>query len=105
MLLYILMSRGNQIPLQQVSALGGTIAYTLSAVALLIICYKKDGTISRLSLLSIASCLILFSSFVWAVVTHGPTMLLLTFLTLLILGSYMFYQKSRDNPLEVFEEI
>lgn len=105
-LLYILISRGNQIPLQQVSALGGTIAYTLSAFALLIICYKKDRTISKLSLLSIASCFLLMSTFVWTVATHGPTTLLMLFLTLLMFGSYMFYKKSlEDEPLEIFEEL
>jgi hypothetical protein len=106
MLAYILITQGNQIPLQQVSALGGTIAYTLSALALLIICYKKDGAISKLSLMSLLSCALLMSSFIWAVATHGPTLLLMTFLTLLILGSLMFYKKSMDdNPLEIFEEL
>lgn len=106
MLAYILISQGNQIPLQQVSALGGTIAYTLSAAALFVIYYRREKKISALAVLSLASCALLMSSFVWAVTTHGPTLLLMLFFALLIFGSFMFYKKSIDDtPLEIFEDL
>ncbi len=105
-LTYIVITQGKQIPLQQVSALGGTIAYTLSSIALLIITYKNEKSISTIAVLSILSCCALISSFIWSIYTNGPTLMLLLFMGLLAFGSFMFYKKHEGHSkLEVFEEL
>lgn len=105
-LIYILISGGQQVPLQQVSALGGTIAYTLSSIALLMLSYKRERRLKAVPILSLLSCLILIGSFIWTIVVKGPTVLLLFFLFILLLGSAMFFKKHEPEPeLEIFEEI
>lgn len=105
-LAYIFISQGKQVPLQQVSALGGTIAYTLSSIALLILTYKSRNIIGTIPVLSLLSCLLLFASFVWAIAVNGPTLMLAVFFALLIFGSFMFYRKHEPHGrLEVFEEL
>ncbi len=103
-IVYILITQGNQLPLQQVSALGGTIAYTLSCFALLVISLNK-GTSVLLPLLGLGSCAILISSFVWSIATQGPTVLLLVFIALLIGGTFMFYERQPLDDLDVFEDL
>ncbi len=103
---YIFISQGNQVPLQQVSGLGGTIAYTLSTIALLFITYKNKKGIRIIPLLSLLSCLLLIGSFIWTFTINGPTLMLLVFIGLLIFGSAMFYKKHEPHGrLEVFEEL
>jgi amino acid transporter len=105
-LTYILVSQGQQVPLQQVSALGGTIAYTFSSIALLMLTYRKERALKTLPVASLISCLILIGAFVWTVATKGPSTLLLIFLFLILLGSAMFFRKHEPPPsLEIFEEI
>ncbi len=102
---YILITQGYQIPLQQVSSLGATIAYTFSSIALLVLCYKNRNSV-LIPILSLVSCSLLFGSFIWTVMVQGPTILLMVFLGLLIFGSYMFYKRHEiEGPLERFEEI
>ncbi len=102
-IVYLLLTQGNQIPLQQVSALGGTIAYTFSAIALLFIHYGKRKSLT-IPLLGLASCLLFISSFIWSIKVQGPTLMLLLFLALLGAGSFMFYKK-HETPLDIFEEL
>ncbi len=105
-LAYLLITRGNQVPLQQVSALGGTIAYTLSSIALLILTYKSRKVIGIIPVLSLISCALLIGSFIWTVTINGPTSMLMVFFALLIFGSFMFYKKHEPRGnLEIFEEI
>ncbi len=104
-LCYLLITQGNQVPLQQVSALGGTIAYTLSSIALLILSYANRRSL-LISILSLGSCALLIGSFIWTIVVKGPSPLLLVFIALLIFGSFMFFKKHNpDRGLEVFEKI
>ena len=105
-ILYLFISQGSQVPLQQVSALGGTIAYTLSSIALLILTYKSTKKIGALPVLSLLSCALLIGAFIWTVKTNGPTSMMLVFFGLLIFGSYMFYKKHEPRgQLELFEEL
>ena len=105
-LLYILITRGNQVPLQQVSSLGGTIAYTLSSIALLILTYRNKNRIGLLPILSIASCLTLIGSYIWTLTINGATFLLILYGGLIMFGSFMFYRKHQlHGQLEVFEEL
>lgn len=102
-IVYLLITQGNQIPLQQVSALGGTIAYTFSAISLLFIHYNKRKSLT-IPLLGLVSCLLFIGSFIWSIKVQGPTLMLLLFLALLGAGSYMFYKK-HETPLDIFEEL
>ncbi|MGC2310653.1 MAG: amino acid permease, partial [Candidatus Babeliaceae bacterium] len=64
---YLWLSQGNQVPLQQISACGSTIAYSLSAV---VFCYLSFWVTQRyrlLSFLSLLSCSILL----WALFQNG----------------------------------
>jgi aromatic amino acid transport protein AroP len=102
---YILITQGYQIPLQQVSSLGATIAYTCSSIALLVLFARKKQSL-LVPVLSLISCSLLLGSFIWTLAVQGPTILLLVFLGLLIFGSFMFYHRHTiERPLEVFEEI
>lgn len=60
-LMYTWFAAGNQIPLQQTSALGSTIAYSISVIAFLAIAYKSASK-RTLALCGLASCLILFAA-------------------------------------------
>ncbi len=88
---YILLTQGNQVPLQQVGSLGATIAYTLSVLGLFSLMARQRKPLT-LPLLGIASCFLLLSSYVWSVAVDGPTSMLLVFLGLLVAGTIMFYQ-------------
>lgn len=103
-LFYLVITNGNQIPLQQVGALGGTIAYTLSAFSLLILTLKKGGS-TLLPLAGLGSCFLLIGSFIWTIVTKGPSVLLVLFLGLIALGTAMFYWRQTPDTLDVFEEL
>jgi hypothetical protein len=102
---YILITQGYQIPLQQVSSLGATIAYTFSSIALLVLFARQRNSLI-IPILSLASCSLLLGSFIWTLAVQGPTILLLVFFGLLMFGSFMFYRKHEiEKPLEIFEEI
>lgn len=102
---YLLITQGYQIPLQQVSSLGATIAYTFSSIALLVLCYRKRTSVI-VPILSLISCSCFLASFIWTVAVQGPTILLLVFIGLLIFGSFMFYRQHHiEEPLERFEKI
>lgn len=85
-LIYILISQGNQVSLQQVSAFGSVIAYTCSAFALLVITYRAQKKIKLLPVLSLLSCSILISAFIWSIATKGITYLFVIFIALILLG-------------------
>lgn len=92
---YIIISQGHQISLQQVSAFGSVIAYTCSAIALLIITYKATKKINAISVLSLISCSILIGAFIWSIATKGITNLFILFLAIIIFGITLFSIKNR----------
>ena len=90
--LFLIISRGNQIPLQQLGALGPTIAYTISAFCLWVVS-KKNREFAhnkKIALLAIGNCILLFCSTVYGLVTYGPHSLML-FIILLVIGMIMFF--------------
>lgn len=103
--IYLLLTQGQQIPLQQVSALGGTIAYSFSAIAFFIVKYKELGKITLLPTLAILSCILLLSSFIWNINAYGVSSLLILFLALLVFGSYMFFRKHEPHELDIYEQL
>lgn len=103
---YLLITQGSQVPLQQVAALGSTIAYTCSSIALLILIYRKYKKVTLIPILSLISCGLLIGSFIWSIVLKGISFFLLVYITMLALGTFMFFKKHEpSNTLKVFEEI
>lgn len=91
-LLFLVFSGGNQIPLQQMGALGSIIGYTISALSLLVLAYKKMELRSNFltALLALGSCLLLMMGAIYGLLEFGPSSLVLFWLLLLI-GSLMFW--------------
>lgn len=99
-LLFLIVSQGKQIPLQQTGALGPTIAYTLSALALFFAA-RRDPALAHnkwIALLAVGNCLLLLSAAIYGLMTHGPSSLL-TFgiLSAIGIGMYMVTTKGQYN--------
>lgn len=97
-ILYLLLTGGNQIPLQQISVLGCTIAYTLSILGMLLVAQKGiliyiNHWIVRLAL---GSCLLLISACIRNFIINGMHSLIL-FGALLMIGIGMFWWTSSRN--------
>ncbi len=89
--IFLIISHGNQLPLQQLGALGPTIAYGLSALSLWYAVQRKAISLSQLlPVLALGSCLILFSASIYSLITFGMSSLI-TFGALFIFGSIMFW--------------
>lgn len=105
-IMYILLSQGYQISLQQVAALASTIAYTLSVLALLFLSIRQKIIKNiYLAFVALCSCLILIIAFVSNLFFYGISNLLILFLLFILFGGYMFYRKHRLLKLEIYEEI
>jgi amino acid transporter len=57
--LYLIVTGGYQVPLQQVAAYGSTIAYSLSALGLVAVIYRVEKRIAFWPLLGVGSCCLL----------------------------------------------
>ncbi len=92
-LLFLLISHGSQIPLQQMGALGQTIAYTLSAFSLYFAVNKHPNLSHNskwIALLAMGSCLLLLGSVIYGLIKYGFYSLI-TFAVLLTIGTFMFW--------------
>jgi amino acid transporter len=89
--LYLVISQGNQVPLQQTSALAAVLTYTISVCALLYAqLYRPDVQINRLvPLLGLLSCALLSYACIAGLIKTGISSLAL-FSILLIIGVSMF---------------
>jgi len=97
--LYLFITKGYQIPLQQVGALGSIIAYTVSALALL---YARKNALNNslnssaspasiwLPILGLTNCALLTASCVYSLVYNGASSLII-FASLLVFGICMFW--------------
>lgn len=94
---YLCITRGNQLPLQQMGALGSIIAYTISALSLLYACKNKHTTRTPqwLPLLGLINCLMLTASCVYGLMYSGMISLLI-FSLLLMFGIYMFWSTKQN---------
>lgn len=96
--LYLLITKGSQVPLQQISALGSISAYTLSIIALLYA--KKNNPIVTIAwwipVLGLFNCLILLSACLYSFWYNGAYSLLL-FACLLMFGVWMFKQTQSSS--------
>jgi len=90
--LYIAITQGNQLPLQQMGALGSVTAYTISALSLWYACTNNRAAHipSWLPLLGLTNCLMLTASCLYNLYYSGPTSLIL-FSCLCFMGICMFF--------------
>ena len=98
-LLFLGISHGSQLPLQQIGALGPTIAYGISALSLWYAVQRNALNLSQvIPLLGIGSCIILFGASVYSLITLGMNSLI-TFGVLFAIGSAMFwFNAKKDSP-------
>lgn len=91
-LIYLGISQGSQLPLQQMGALGPSIAYSLSALSLLYAQKNKNITFSKkaISYLALLNCMALIGVALFNLVITGFYSLLI-FGLLFMLGSAMFF--------------
>lgn len=92
---YLIVTSGSAIPLQQVSAFGSVIAYTMSIIALYQITTKPEQAYSAriLPVLGLISCAILASTCIYGFIRNGAHAFLI-FITFVFFGIYMFWQTS-----------
>jgi len=86
---YLFFSQGNQIPLQQILALGSVISYSLCVIGLLCATYRVHKTIAVIPVLGIMSCLLLMTSIVRSFLLYGYVPALI-FVSILVGISCMF---------------
>ncbi|MBI2344525.1 APC family permease [Candidatus Dependentiae bacterium] len=96
---YLWITGGNKIPLQQISTLGGTITYTISTIAFLYTTQKSK----ILGWLSLLTCLGLISSCIISTIQYNITSLYL-FGIMLLIGISMFtitHKKVSQNNINL----
>lgn len=100
-IVYLLVTRGTKVPLQQTSALACSIAYSMSVVSFLaLMIYKQVSLLPVwIPLLALCNCVILLGSCVNNFFISGLTPLCL-FLCLLGLGLFMFIYTARDQKTQ-----
>ncbi len=91
-LLYFAITKGSQLPLQQLGALGATIAYTISVLSLLAAKYNKPEISIQwfIPLLGLGNCLVLIASCISSFFVSGLFPLVI-FLLLLLFGISMYF--------------
>lgn len=92
--LYILITQGQHVQLQQISALGSTIAYTISVIAYIIITKKNKAVISLLALGALLSCSVFLGALFYAYQQKGAISLIL-FGLLLLSGIVQYTVRAR----------
>lgn len=92
--LFLLITNGSKIPLQQTSTLGCTITYTISSIAFLILAIGSRST----GLLSLLTCCGFIVSCVLSAMKYNFTSLYL-FGIMLGLGVFMYYSCCKNNKI------
>lgn len=93
-LCYVWLSAGNQVPLQQISALGSALAYCISSIVFVVIAFSHLKRKRFLSLCGLASCLILLSTVVNNALNYGITAYC-CYGVLIVLGLLMYGANNR----------
>jgi hypothetical protein len=93
---YLLFSRGNQVPLQQICSLGMTITYSLSAIALVVLETRRRRPHVIIPLLAVGSCGLLALGFInnLRVYSAWPAAL---FAVLVLAGALGFIARRSQN--------
>jgi amino acid transporter len=97
-LVYLFVSRGEQLSLQQASALACSITYTLSVLSLVVLVFRKQNIEIRwwIPLLALCNCFILLGACIRNFLYFGVQPLFL-FALLTCLGIVMYLYTSRPN--------
>jgi len=97
-LFYLALTQGQQVPLQQISALGSTIAYSISVVSCIILLRKKNLRISPITLCALVSCSVFFGTLIYAYKQKGAYSLLL-FSALFLFGISQYCYKNLEKKV------
>lgn len=89
-LLFIMLTQGNQVPLQQTAAFGSTIAYSISALALI----KQSPKIKPMPILALVTCIGLLISCVLSTLKYSVTSLTLL-ISMSALGALMYWHSKK----------
>lgn len=95
-IIYLIISQGNQVALQQIAALSATITYTISVLALLMVTKQRALPFRSLllPLCGLVSCSLLVIRCVMGLIAVGTGVLAL-FATLLVIGLGMYHTARR----------
>ena len=74
---YLAITQGQQVPLQQISALGSTVAYSLSVLSCFVLYKKRNKKIPALMFLALVSCALFIGSLMYAYIQKGASSLVL----------------------------
>lgn len=98
--LYLGITKGDAIPLRQLSAFGSTITYTLSSLALVIALWRNRSsqTMFIISLLAVCNCMILLASCINNFMING-IQTLYAFTVILLFGAAMYVMTQERNEI------
>jgi APA family basic amino acid/polyamine antiporter len=97
-LLFLIVSQGKQIPLQQTGALGPSIAYSLSSLSLWFAA-RRDASLAHnqwIAALAVCNCLLLLAAAIYGLITYGPSSLIM-FSILLLIGIGMYWVTKKNS--------
>lgn len=103
MISYIVGARGNVVPLQLISASANTLSYSISIIALLLLCFGTLKKYRFIALLSVGSCLLLIISTLFNAYAYG-TMPYLIYGVLIMIGliAHLVYRKKHLTHAALF---
>ncbi len=93
---YIWFSGGNQVPLQQISALGSTIAYSISALSFILISLFITRKKQIFALSSLITCTVLIGATIRNGFIYGFSAYLL-YSVIIFIGIIMFFLRNQNN--------
>lgn len=96
--LYLLVTGGYQVPLQQVAAYGSTLAFTLSALGLVAVVYRIERRIAFMPVLGVGSCCLLIGFMMRNFYLYGflPPLIF----TIVLLGASILLRKTGNDATE-----
>jgi len=97
-ILHILLTNANQIMMQQISAFGSVIAYTISIVAFTTLAFNtiKKNWARILAVLALANCMIFLASCINGFINYGPYALY-GFVAIILAGLLMFHLTNKKK--------
>jgi len=96
---YLMLTNGEKIPLQQISAFGSTIAYSISSLALLFACLRDKSKV-WLPVLALFNCAILLILCIKGFFESGTNLLPL-FVGIIVFGIVMFKSTAKNNHTNI----
>lgn len=91
-LIFILVTNGSQVPLQQTAAFGVVLSYSVSIIAI----FRQSKRIQKTHILALITCLVLLTSCVTSALSHDFTSLAI-FASMTALGAAMNWWQKKDR--------